>query len=200
MELESEEMYIVKENLCCRQNTRTPYAQLGAVETEQSCCCCHELPETAQPQCGCAKELVDMIANDLQERKVKRGNIAQLKMQENLMNELLKLDAKLTLLMHFKDAKYPPSDEIMKKIFGKTIELPADYTTGPPMPPIVGGQQMQVRIPEGSGPGQTIQVQGPSGQQVQVTVPPGAKPGSTITIQVPTVAQAPTPQVIGNPM
>jgi len=54
------------------------------------------------------------------------------------------------------------------------------------------GQVMQVQIPQGVGPGQTMQVQGPSGETIQVQVPPGTGPGQVIQVQLP----APQPVMV----
>jgi hypothetical protein len=118
MTLEAEEMYMVRTDWCSKNNERTPYAQLGSVEVETACICCSELPEVASPGCGCSKALVDDIANELQARKVQRGNIAQFKMQENLINEMLKLTVKTKLLADKKGvAAWPPSQELMATVF-----------------------------------------------------------------------------------
>merc|ERR1712151_1471514 len=83
---------------CSTRNERTPYAQLASVEVETMCLCCSVIPDIAHPRCGCAKEYVEQIAADLQERKVMRGGIAQFKMQENILNEMLKLSCKADLI------------------------------------------------------------------------------------------------------
>ena len=44
------------------------------MDVETACCgLVHSLPEVAIPGCGCSKAMVDEIASELQERKVKRG-------------------------------------------------------------------------------------------------------------------------------
>jgi len=100
MTLEEEEMSMRTVNWCLQKNKRTPYAHLGSVDTSTCCVFCSSLPELAVPGCGCSQGLVKEIAEELQERKVKRGNIAQIKIQENIMNEVLKTGVKLDLLLH----------------------------------------------------------------------------------------------------
>lgn len=118
MTLGPEEMLMVRTDFCSKSNERTPYAQLGAVEVETTCLCCSELPEVATPGCGCSNALVEEIANELQARKVQRGNIAQFKMQENLINEMLKLTVKAKLLADKKGVgAWPPSQELMASVF-----------------------------------------------------------------------------------
>jgi len=191
MELEPEEMYISSTNWCMKSNSRTPYAQLGSVEVETSCCCCIGLPEVAMPGWGCSHAVVDDIAKELQDRKVKRGNIAQLKMQENLLNEILRLGVKMDLCLEKEQVAYPPSQETMKRIFG--VDAPPPPTTV--VAPTAGQQaQMAVQIPEGATAGTSLQVQVPGGPLMQVQVPEGVAPGQTIMVAIPA---APQPQTIG---
>jgi len=107
LRLEKDEMYITDVNWCCKSNERTPYAQIDAVETEEVCCAiCTEVPDVANPGCGCSNAMVTDIANELQERKNLRGMIAQLKTQENMLNEVLQLGVKADLLLdHFASLK-----------------------------------------------------------------------------------------------
>jgi hypothetical protein len=193
MWLEEEEMFITKENLCFRTNSRTPYAQLGSVETEQVCGCCLEIPEVANPKCGCDKDTVEEVAKELQERKVKRGNIAQLKMQENLITSAIKLDAKLDMLMMKHGVEYPPSEATMNAVFGSTLEAP--------VPGMLAAQQMlAVKIPDGMQPGQQLQVQNHNGGMFTFTIPPNADPGKTIQVLCPSPnVPMPTPSVVGVP-
>jgi len=101
MHLSAEEMHIITSNLCSVSNARTPYGNLGSVDTNEACCgCCVSLPGVAAPACGCSKDTVQTIAGELQMRKEKRGNIAQLKMQENMVIEVMKLSAKIDVLLH----------------------------------------------------------------------------------------------------
>ena len=98
-EMLEEEIHIVNEGTYFRSAVRKPYPQLGDVEVT-NCMCCLYVDDVGSPGCGCNKELVGRIAADLQERKVLRGNIAQLKVSENIMKEVLKINAKLRYLHH----------------------------------------------------------------------------------------------------
>jgi len=119
MTLEPEEMFIETTDWCSRRNERTPYAQLASVEVETVCCCCSAIPDVAHPRCGCAKEYVEEIAADLQERKVMRGGIAQFKMQENILNDILKLSCKADLIHDVaKVPAKPPGQEVMAAAMG----------------------------------------------------------------------------------
>ena len=92
-----EELMVTHEATCYRSAIRKPWAQLGDVEVS-NCMCCLMVDDVGSPGCGCNQRLVNDIAADLQKRKVLRGNIAQLKVQENIMKEVLKIDAKLRYL------------------------------------------------------------------------------------------------------
>lgn len=139
--LQPEELNLVESNLCLQRTTRTPYANVDSLESETVCFCCSELPELANPGCGCSTELVEEIAGHLQERLEKRGDVAQLKMQENVTYELLKLDLKTDLLTKKRNIEYPPGQEVMGKVFGAhaTPEFQAKMNSGraftlPPKP------------------------------------------------------------------
>ena len=49
---------------------------------------------------------------------------------------------------------------------------------------------MSVQVPQGMGPGMTLQVQTPSGQLMQVPIPQGFGPGMSFQCQVPAAPQA----------
>jgi len=117
VELTSDEMLILTEDCCSRFQSRTPYGNVDAVESETACCCCAQLPDVATPGCGCSKELVDEMARELQERKTKRGAIAQIKQQENIIVEVLKLGVKTDLLIDKRSIAYPPAPEVMARVF-----------------------------------------------------------------------------------
>jgi hypothetical protein len=117
IELTPEEMLILTEDCCSRTQSRTPYGNLDSVETETTCCCCSELPDVATPGCGCSKDLVNEIEAELQERKVKRGAIAQMKQQENIITEILSLGVTLDLLLDNHGIFFPPSQEVMQRVF-----------------------------------------------------------------------------------
>lgn len=137
LELTPHEMIQRSENLCGRTSSRTPYGNLGAVETETACCCCSTLPDIGTPGCGCSSAFVEEIAAELQERKVKRGSIAQIMQQENITIETLCLEAKLDVLMHKRGIQYPPAPEVMARIF-----LPPQADSQP-APQLIGNASSQ---------------------------------------------------------
>jgi hypothetical protein len=117
LELGPEEMFLKTKNCCMETQARTPYGNMGSVETETAMCCLTELPDIGSPGCGCNKALVEEIAAELQERKEKRGNIAQMKQQENIIIEILNMEAKMDMLMHKRSLVYPPSAADKAKLF-----------------------------------------------------------------------------------
>jgi hypothetical protein len=56
---------------------------------------------------------------------------------------------------------------------------------------------MDVRVPEGAQPGQSMLVDAPTGQQVHVEIPAYATPGSTIAVSVPGAGPPPGPAAAG---
>jgi hypothetical protein len=126
LDLGPDELTITSSNFCDQTTSRIPYGNLGSVETELTCCFCHELPDVANPGCGCSRAVVDAIAEELQERKVKRGNIAQMKQQENIILELLKLEAKADVMAYAKfGIAFPPPPEVMSSAFVASSDLAA---------------------------------------------------------------------------
>eukprot|EP00933_Yihiella_yeosuensis_P084261 TRINITY_DN98685_c0_g1_i1.p1 TRINITY_DN98685_c0_g1~~TRINITY_DN98685_c0_g1_i1.p1 ORF type:complete len:734 (-),score=156.32 TRINITY_DN98685_c0_g1_i1:176-2377(-) len=101
LELEPDEFVLTSQDTfgCNVTHARSPYAQLGSVDEEVVCCCCHAIPDIATPGFGCSADKVKEILGDLQERKVKRGNIAQLQLQENLITMIMKLGVKMDILL-----------------------------------------------------------------------------------------------------
>jgi len=121
LELRDDELVQVTQDCCNMSQSRTPYANLGSVETEKLCCCCSVLPDIAQPGCGCSGELVEEIAQELQKRKEERGNIAQLKQQENIIIEVLNTEARMEVLARHHGVTYPPPPEVMASVFAPAM-------------------------------------------------------------------------------
>jgi hypothetical protein len=117
LELGPDEMLLINKDWCNQTQSRTPYGNIGSVETETTCCVCTELPEIAMPGCGCSEDLVNEIAGELQARKEKRGNIAQMRQQENIIVDILNTEAKIAVLAHHYKVQYPPAPEVMAQVF-----------------------------------------------------------------------------------
>ena len=87
LELNDEEAIFRMSNCCMQMISREPYAQLGSVEPISGCMGLCKTVHTDKnhicPGCGCSHPLVNEIATELQHRKVKRGNIAQIRMQDD---------------------------------------------------------------------------------------------------------------------
>ena len=62
--------------------------------------------------------MVDEISAELQERKVHRGNIAQLRHQENLIIEIIKLGIKVEMIARKKGVNYLDR-ALIAQVFGK---------------------------------------------------------------------------------
>jgi len=102
--------------------SKRPYAQLGSVDKAQVCCCCWAVntdltgkDEGISPKCGCEEGLVSEIAEELQARKVGRGNIAQLKKQEIMAVRVDTLHLKVDALMAKMNVSVPPAVQEMER-------------------------------------------------------------------------------------
>ena len=105
LELEDEEAVLSVSNNCLKKTQRRPYAQLGSIDKINSCGCCwmigsdlsesagKEGPQPISPGCGCEEALVNEIVEQLQSRKVSRGNIGQMKQQETMQVKIDELTA-----------------------------------------------------------------------------------------------------------
>lgn len=187
LELNDEEAVFTRESCCLKSRRREPFAQLGSVEPAQCCCGGCVMVETDQnmisPGCGCSYAQVSEIAAELQHRKVKRGNIAQIRLQENLMIELIKMAVKADLLVNKEGLQYPPTPETMMSVFGEQIPVP-DWQPQPRRP---SRTTMEVVIPSGHGPGDVFRVRGSRGS-IEVRVPDGAASGQVLEVDVSSAA------------
>lgn len=186
LELNDEEAVFHLKNCCMDSWSREPYAQLGSVEPAEACNhTCVGVSTDKQhisPGFGCSHALVSEIARELQYRKVKRGNIAQIRQQENLMIEIIKLGVKLDLLLHKCGLSFPPSQAFMDETFGAGSHLPAAQ---PPPPERRSSKTLvTVKVPMGLRPGDSFPVTTPQGQ-VQAVVPHGAVEGQEIQVEIP---------------
>lgn len=88
LELNDEEAIFRKQSCCVKAVRREPYAQLGSVEPARLFCGLCVNVQTDQnlvcPGCGCNHHLTETISAELQNRKVKRGNIAQIRQQDRV--------------------------------------------------------------------------------------------------------------------
>lgn len=200
LHLGEEEVTMKHWNFCGTNQMRMPYAQLGSVDVETECCGLCFAVETdggnISPGCGCDKDAVEAISNELQKRKVTRGNIAQVQMQENLMIEVIKMNVQLDQLAKKESVAYPPSQETMEQVFGPGAKVPQKWQA-PIMAMGVPGDQtmLQVQLPADAVAGQTLQVQGPGGAIIQLQVPAGALPGQVLQVAAPL-----GPTVVGAPI
>merc|ERR1712176_1719040 len=71
---EAEELTVSTGNFCLQNTSRTPYANVDSLDVE-NVCCMWELPELASPGCGCDKAKVEEIAEKLNQRVNKRGDV-----------------------------------------------------------------------------------------------------------------------------
>jgi len=119
LRLDAEEAVLTVRSNCINRVSKRPYAQLGSVDSVNSCVCCwsvgsniEEGPEGhmgLSPGFGCDQQVVEELVAELQARKVGRGNIAQIKAQEVLAMRVDHLHAKLdAVLAHLSIPPPPP--------------------------------------------------------------------------------------------
>lgn len=186
LELNDEEAIFRQQSCCAASTGREPYAQLGSVEPASLFCgLCGNIQTDRNvvcPGCGCDHALLKELADELQHRKVTRGNIAQIKQQENLMMELIKLSVKVDLLSKEASIPFPPSQSTMNDVFGEGFSLPSIEIQQQPHRPSL--TLVQVQVPAGMLPGSVFQANGPNGT-FPATVPAGAVPGQLIQVPLP---------------
>jgi len=186
LELNDEEAIFRQSNCCMQMISREPYAQLGSVEPVSGCMglctSVHTDKNHICPGCGCSHTLVNEVATELQHRKVKRGNIAQIRMQENLIIEVIKLGIKYDLILNKEGIQYPPSQERMASLFGSGVAVPDLNAPAPRRP---SRSYIQVTVPAGLRAGDAFQVTSPLGGQFEVTVPAGVVEGQQIQVEIP---------------
>ncbi|CAJ1400960.1 unnamed protein product [Effrenium voratum] len=199
LHLGEEEVTTTNKNFCSTSTARMPYAQLGSVDVETLCCGnCFSVGTnggTIMPGFGCGKQEVDGIAEELQKRKVTRGNIAQVQMQENLMIEIIKLSVQMDQLAKKEGVKYPPTQQTMEEVFGQGVQAPLGWNLPiTALPQGDGSGALQVMFPPGVSPGQSVLVQGPNGI-FSVQAPMEVTPGMVIMVQPPPPPMPGTPTV-----
>merc|ERR1712107_212848 len=126
--LTEEEAHLTVKNNCKNDIQRRPYAQLGAVDKVNTCICCWAVrsdltsptkdgPGGLSPGLGCDQTLVEELVHELKERMINRGNIGQIRHQENMGLQVTELGAKMDLLMDHLGIQYPPSEETLARLY-----------------------------------------------------------------------------------
>lgn len=118
LRLEEDEAVLITKNRCVSSIQKRPYAQLGAVDSENTCRCCWSVKTdlTGEAQgapglargWGCDEAWTKDVIGELQARKVGRGNIAQLRAQEVLATRVDHLHAKVDLILAHMHIGAPP--------------------------------------------------------------------------------------------
>lgn len=101
--LEPEEIEVTMKNWAVQTTKRTPYASLDGTDIDENFCgACLDVDEVGTATCGCGTKELRSINENLETRIKKRGNIAQLKLQDNIIAEVRQVNA---LVAKFKGAK-----------------------------------------------------------------------------------------------
>jgi len=113
--LDKEEAILKTDNCCFHQVQKRPYAQLGSVDSNNSCFCCWGVSSDITGAegilargCGCDEQWTKEVLSELQARKVGRGNIAQIKAQEVLAARVDHLHMKIDLMLKHLNIDVPP--------------------------------------------------------------------------------------------
>ena len=86
VDLEADELVVHVSNWCSTSTARTPYSQMDGVDVDESCCVCYELDGVGGACVGCGDAELRSIAAELEARIEKRGDIAQIKLQDNTLH------------------------------------------------------------------------------------------------------------------
>mmetsp|Transcript_37060 Transcript_37060/g.69643 ORF Transcript_37060/g.69643 Transcript_37060/m.69643 type:complete len:520 (+) Transcript_37060:2-1561(+) len=147
LELRENEMVMLEKNRCIDMDVKVPYAQLGSVDYHKACWCCYSINTGPQmrisPGWGCNQALTQEIAAELQERKVKRGNIAQLKQLEWMSSSAIELDIKSDLWLHSRSLQFPPNPQIIQRMYGSNP--PRALTSSPGAPHLQPSKSFEVK-------------------------------------------------------
>lgn len=119
-ELTADEAILKTDNLCTHSIQKRPYAQLGSVDSKNDCGCCWGVSSDItgaegqiSPACGCSEAIVKEIIEELQARKIGRGNVAQLKAQEVLAQRVDHIHIKLDAILKHLNLEVPPSTALV---------------------------------------------------------------------------------------
>jgi hypothetical protein len=133
LELDTDEAILKTDNNCTHTVQKRPYAQLGSVDSVNNCGVCWGVKSDISGAegeisrgCGCDEGWVKEVLSELQQRKVGRGNIAQIKAQEVLAERVDHLHTKLDLVLAHLKIDVPPAPAL-----GKMVRDEADDAAGP---------------------------------------------------------------------
>jgi hypothetical protein len=124
---ENEMHHVIENNSCCNTMNTTrdrPYAQLGAVDESMMCgCCCMQQwyvstdGETMMKGCGLDRNFTRELSEELQHRKVTRGNIQLIRNYEMLGEKLDEFTSVMDAILNTKvKAGTPEAMEILRSV------------------------------------------------------------------------------------
>jgi hypothetical protein len=114
--LEPNEVSLVNKNCCGTQKKRLPYGELGSVDMSSSCGCCAGFnagglapgadgaPGIISPGCGCEKELVSTIVEELNKRQRARGDVAQMQRADEAAKNMKLMSDRMVVMESKMDA------------------------------------------------------------------------------------------------
>ena len=115
--LGEEEAEMIKTACCgiCNSKKRSPYGEIGSVDSTFTCCfygfgAASLMPEGVQSQCtglGCERDKVDQIVAELKKRQEMRGDRAKVRLAETTVTSLKELHQKIDMIMDHLEIKHP---------------------------------------------------------------------------------------------
>jgi len=121
--LGEEDAELIKTCWCgtCNDKKRGPYGELGTVDSSQCLCfygfrAASIMPAEGQTQCigcGCEKEKVDSVVEELKKRQALRGDRAKTRMAETTVSSLSLLHKKVDAIME--QLELPPVTAEMER-------------------------------------------------------------------------------------
>mmetsp|Transcript_16721 Transcript_16721/g.18916 ORF Transcript_16721/g.18916 Transcript_16721/m.18916 type:complete len:181 (+) Transcript_16721:179-721(+) len=105
---------ILKMSMCmgaCNSQKKVPYGELSGVELQDCCCFVGFMPGSLtpttgeggqapiQPGCGCSRDLVTEIVEELKARQYHRGDAAKMRTLEKQTDMLYRLEKKIDILL-----------------------------------------------------------------------------------------------------
>merc|ERR1711933_187092 len=124
MGLEPEEAVLKRETPCAQTTKRMPYGELGSVDHNTNCGCCAGFTSNLSsadengnkqpiaPGCGCEKDLVEEIVEQLKARMKGRGDTGNIQRAEQSLTMTRTLSAKVDAIMRHMNVPVP---EVMEE-------------------------------------------------------------------------------------
>jgi len=138
--LEPEEAVMVTNTICSSSTKRMPYGDLGSVQHNTACGCCHSFTSNLSPQddhgkkvaimpgWGCSEGLVAEVVEELKARMKGRGDTGNIQRAEEAILMLKTLTAKVDAVMRQMNVPAPQQQMMEEKVMFETKEYDVTNT------------------------------------------------------------------------